>query len=95
MKIINATKAKKYIHFANSLININKVFKVFILIKKSNEFKMFFEKSQTQTDQKSDINIIFIKLIRFFNLFIYFFSNIKFKKLFMRIVDYYDIIFKY
>ena len=41
------------------------------------------------------MNIIFIKLIHLFNLFIYLFSNIEFKKLFIRIIDYYDIILKY
>ena len=34
---------KKHIRFLNSLINVNKVFKMFILIKKSNESKVFFK----------------------------------------------------
>ena len=38
---------------------------------------------------------MFIKLIRLFSLFIYLFLNIEFKKLFMRIVNYYNIVFKY
>ena len=36
-----------------------------------------------------------MRLIRLFNLFIYFLSNIEFKELFMRIIDYRDIVFKY
>ena len=36
-----------------------------------------------------------MKLIRLFNLFIYLFSDIEFKKLFMRIINYYNIVFKY
>ena len=36
-----------------------------------------------------------MKLIRLFNLFTYLFSNIEFKELNMRIIDYYDTVFKY
>ena len=57
--------------------------------------KYFLKKSQIQANQGFDMNIMFIKLIRLFNLFIYFLLNIKFKKLFMRTIDYYDIVFKY
>ena len=38
---------------------------------------------------------MFIKLIRLFNLFISLLLNIEFKKLFMRIIDHRDIVFKY
>ena len=64
-------------------------------MKKSNEFEIFFEKSQIQTNQEFDMNIMFIRLIRLFNLFIYLLLNIEFKRLFIRIIDYRDIVFKY
>ena len=95
LKTITITKAKKHTRFLSSLINVNKAFKISVLMKKSNEFEMFFEKSQIQINQGSDINIMFMKLIRLFNLFIYLFSNIEFKELFIRIVDHRDIVFKY
>ena len=88
-------KTKKHTRFFNSLIDVNKTFKMFIFMKKSNEFEMFFEKSQIQINQRSNMNVIFMKLIRLFNLFIYLLSDIEFKELFMRIVDYRDIVFKY
>ena len=64
-------------------------------MKKSNEFEIFFEKSQIQTNQEFDMNIMFIRLIRLFNLFIYLLLNIEFKRLFIRIIDYRDIVFEY
>ena len=88
-------KTKKHTRFLSFLINVDKTFKVFISIKKFNESKMFLKKSQTQTNQESDMNVMFIKLIRLFNLFTYLLSNIEFKELFMRIVNYRDIVFKY
>ena len=68
---------------------------MFTFIKKSNEFEMFFKKSQIQINQEFDINVIFIKLIRLLNLFIYLFLDIEFKKLSMRIANHRDIILKY
>ena len=68
---------------------------MFVLMKKLNEFEMFFKKFQIQINQGFDINIMFMKLIRLFNLFIYLLSNIKFKELFICILDYRNIILKY
>ena len=45
--IIIITKIKKHTRFLNSLIDMNKTFKIFILMKKPNGSEMFFEKSQT------------------------------------------------
>ena len=92
--IIN-TEAKKHTRFLNSLIDVDKTFRISAAIKKSNESKMFLKKSQTQADQGFDMNIMFMRLIRLFNLSIYLLSNIEFKKLFIRIVDRRDIILKY
>ena len=44
------TKAKKYTRFLNSLIDVNKTFKMFLCIKKPNESKMFLKKFQTQAN---------------------------------------------
>ena len=88
-------KAEKHTRFLSSLINVNKTFKVFISIKKPNESKMFLKKFQTQADQEFNINVMFIKLIRLFNLPIYLLSNIELKELFIRIINHRDIVFKY
>ena len=78
---------KKHIRFLNSLININKAFYISIIIKKSNNFEIEFDKSYIQINQGFDINVIFNKLIRFLNLKLYSFSKIEFKNLFMRIAN--------
>ena len=44
--MIIVIKVKKYTHFLNSLINVNKTFKIFILMKKLNELKIFLKKFQ-------------------------------------------------
>ena len=36
---------KKYIRFLNSLINMNKAFRILIIVRKSNDFKVEFDKS--------------------------------------------------
>ena len=93
--IVTKAKTEKHTRFLNSLININKAFRVFISIKKPNELKMLLKKSQTQINQEFNINVMFIRLIRLLKLFIYFFLKIEFKKLFMRIVNHCDTVLKY
>ena len=60
--------AEKHIRFLSFLINMNKAFRIIIIIKKSNDFEIKFDKSHTQMNQDFDINVMFNKLIRFLGL---------------------------
>lgn len=92
---ITIFKTKKYTRFLNILSRINKTFRIFIIVKKLNDFDIYLNKFYIQIDQNLNINVIFIKLMRLLNIIIHFLSNIEFKKLFMRIIDYRNIIFEY
>ena len=88
-------EAERYTRFLGFLINVNKTFRVFSTMKKSNEIEVKFEKSHTQTNQGFDINVILMDLISMLDLTKYLLTNIGFKGLFMRTIDHRDIMLQH
>ena len=86
---------EKHTRFLSSLINMNKAFRITIIVRKSNDSEVELDKSYTQTNQSSDINVMFNELIRFLGLQLHSLSKIEFKDLSMRIADHQNTILKH
>ena len=87
--------AEKHTRFLNSLIDINKTFRITITVRKPNDFEVELDKSYTLTNQDFNMNVMFNELIRFLDLQLHSFSEIEFKGLFMRIINHRDTILKH
>ena len=65
---IVAIKAKRYIRFFFIIITLNKVFRIFYMIFKFNDIIILLNKKHTQINQSFNINVIFMKFMKFFEL---------------------------
>jgi hypothetical protein len=82
----------KHTQFFSTMIDMNKVFRISCFVIKSDEEIVVLNKQYTQTDQRSDMNVIFMNLARRFDLQLRNLVEVKFRELFMRIADNHDII---
>ena len=74
------------------MITSEKTFRIKIIVYKSNNIIVIFKKKNTQINQNSNINVIFINFIRYLDLSLRFLKKINFKDLFIRIIDHREIV---
>ena len=92
---IAVIKAKRYIRFLFTMIILNKAFRILYTIFRFDNIIISLNKKHTQIDQGFDINVIFIKLIKIFELQLHLLKKIDFKDLLMRIINYREIVLKH
>ena len=78
---------ERHTRFLNAMIKLDKTFKISCTIIKSDDTIVQLNNRCTQTNQNSDMNVIFVNMMRHFNLQLHSFEKIDFKNLFMRTAD--------
>lgn len=91
----STVEAEKHTRFLSSLVGVDKAFRVPSMIKKPNGAEVKLEKSQTQADQGSDMNVLSTGLVRMLGLPKYLLSDIGFKGLSMRTADHRDTVLQH
>ena len=81
------TEIDNQICFMMSVAKKEKTFRIFCIIK-INMFTVSIYRNKIQTNQKSDFDIISIKIIKKFNFEFFSLNSIDFRNFIMRIVDY-------
>ncbi len=90
-----ATEAEKHTIFLSSLVGIEKAFRVPVTVKKPSGAEVKIEKSRSQADQGSDMNVISIGMVSMLGLTKYLLADIGFKGLSMRTADHRDTVLQH
>jgi hypothetical protein len=83
----------KHTQFLNMMIDMNKIFRISCFVIKSNDETVALNKQYTQTDQRSNMNVVFMNLTRRLELQLRDLVEMNFRELFMKTADNHDIIF--
>ena len=75
---------ERHTRFLSNMIELDKTFRIFFIITKSDDMIVMLEKKYIQANQEFDMNVIFAELVRVLDLVLHFFEKISFKSLFMR-----------
>ncbi len=86
---------EKHTQFLNTMIDLNKTFRISCFVIKSFDETIELNKQYTQVDQKSDMNVIFMNLIKRLELHLHDLVEIEFRELFMKIANNNDIILQH
>jgi hypothetical protein len=89
---VDSKNDDKHIQFLSTMIDMNKAFRIFCSMIKSNDEIVALNKQYTQANQEFDINVVSMNLTRRFELQLRDLTEIEFEELFMRIADNHDII---
>ena len=81
------TEIDNQIRFMINVVKKEKTFRIFCIIK-INMLTISIYRNEIQTNQKSDFNIILMKIIKKFNFELFSLNSIDFKNFIMRIADY-------
>jgi hypothetical protein len=94
-KILNVStdsKNDKHTQFLNTMIDMNKAFRISCFVIKSSDEVVALNKQYTQVDQKSDMNVISMNLVRRLELQLRDLAEMKFRELFMKTANNQDTI---
>jgi hypothetical protein len=92
LSISTDSKNDKHIQFLNTIIEMNKVFRISCFVIKSSDEIIALNKQYTQTNQKSDMNVISMNWARRLDLQLRDLAEMKFRELFMKTADNHDTI---
>lgn len=90
-----AAEAERHTRFLSSLVGVDKAFRVPATVKRPNGSELSLEKSHTQADQGSDMNVISAGLVRVLGLPTCKLSDIGFRGLSMRTADHRDTVLEF
>ena len=85
----------KHTKFLSTLVGFEKAFRVPATVKKPDGIEVKIERSQSQTDQGSDMNVISQGMVTYLNLPLQRLSDIGFKGLSMRTADHRETVLQY
>jgi hypothetical protein len=86
------SKNDKHTQFLSTMIEMNKIFRISCFVIKSSEEIIVLNKQYTQADQRFDMNVVFMNLIRRLESQLRDLAEIEFRELFMRTANNHDII---
>jgi hypothetical protein len=83
---------EKHTQFLSTMIEMNKAFRILCSVIKSSDETVALNKQYTQTNQKFDMNVIFMNLARRLDLQLRDLAEMRFRELFIRTADNHDTI---